>query len=101
LPLAISGRLDYSGGEFAANTYLCLDGPTPNLFTSQLQDWVEWLVYDAKHVKFKAVFTPAQLRSIDFSKKYRILGNNYLIKEIKVNLIDDHLSESEIDAYTC
>lgn len=99
-PLAVSGTKDYAGTTFT-NPNLCLDGITPNLYTDELEAWLQWLVFNAKPVKLKAVLTPAQLRAIRFSNKYRILGTNYLIKEIRVNILNDHLSEAEIEAYTC
>ena len=99
-PLAVSGKSDYVGNSFD-NPNLCLDGLTPNLYTVELEAWLQWLVYKTKPVKLKAILTPAQLRTIKFSNKYRILGTNYLIKEIRVNIINDHLSEAEIEAYTC
>ena len=99
-PLATSGQVNYSGTIFD-NPNLCLDGLQPNLFTTELQNWLNWFVFQTKPVKFKALLTPAQLAKIQSSTKFRVLGNNYLIKETRVNLIDDHLTEAEFEAYSC
>ena len=99
-PLAITGKKNVVGSTFL-NPNLCVDGLQPNTFTEELQAWLEWLVFSTKPVKLKAVMTPSQLRSINYATKYRILGNTYLIKEIRVNIVNDHLSEAEIEAYTC
>ncbi|MEI6060696.1 MAG: hypothetical protein WCR72_08310 [Bacteroidota bacterium] len=99
-PLAVSASVDFTGGNFD-NINLCLDGLAPNVYTEKLKQWLDWLVYESKPVKFTAILTPAQLRKMRYQKKYRILGNNYLIKEIRLNMTDAYLSEAEIDAYSC
>lgn len=71
------------------------------LFNSQLKNFMSWIAYSAKPVKVKAILTEAQLKSIDFSKIYRYDGFSFMIKELRVNLLHDHLSLAEIDIYTC
>ena len=44
---------------------------------------------------------PIEIRKLDFSKKYRISDNNYLLKEVRFTITDKDNGPvmAEIDAY--
>jgi len=46
------------------------------------------------------ILSPKALREINFGRIYRAAGFSFLIKEIRVNILQDHLSIAEMDVYT-
>lgn len=71
-----------------------------SLFENQYHGFLRWLAYDAKPVTYKAVLSRGQLKRIKFDQIYSGTGFNFLVKEIRVNMMMDDLSMCEVDIYT-
>lgn len=94
-PLGTSWMKDYTG-----NTLDGIDLNAEAIFNNRYKEFAQWLAYSAKPVTFSVQLTTAQLRKINFAKKYRINGAIILIKEIRLNILPDGMSLAEMDAYT-
>jgi len=100
-PLGSSDVYDFSWIKISdANLALRWDGQY-GLYENFWKDYIYWFLNIAKFVKFTKQLSPIELRNIDFSKKYRVNDQNYLLKEIRVTLTNKEIKVAEIDAYTC
>lgn len=71
-----------------------------SLFDNRYKRWLQWIAYSAKPVTLKAILTAGELQRIKDDQIYSGNGFNFLVKEIRVNLQVDGLSEAEVDVYT-
>ena len=67
------------------------------LWEKRHKAWVEWMVANPGIFTIKAFLSSLQLSQIDWFKWYRVLGHDYLIREIRFNIMDDKISECEMD----
>jgi hypothetical protein len=67
------------------------------LWEKRHKAWVEWMVANPGYFTVKAYLSPLQLSQIDWFKWYRFQYHDYLIREIRFNILDNRISESEID----
>ena len=70
------------------------------LFNSFWNDWANWLMKDRKYVKIEKQMDFIELKSIDFAKRYRINGINYLISEIAVTLNKSSIKSAQLKCFT-
>ena len=71
-----------------------------DIYTLYYKKWMEWLAYGAKPITYNAILTSYQLHALKLHKPYFINGTACLIKEIRVNILIDGLSQCEIDTYS-
>ncbi|MEI6060500.1 MAG: hypothetical protein WCR72_07305 [Bacteroidota bacterium] len=95
-PLGTCRYNDYSGDPL-----FFPDLNAESLFTNRWKEFLSWIAYEAKPVTFKVIMTSGQLRQIKFQQIYYGNGFNFLVKEIRVNMLVDGLSIAEMDIYTC
>ncbi len=95
-PLGSSRLADYSPPASGGT-----DLNAESIFNSRYKEFLRWLAYDAKPATYKAIITPAQLKQINFARIYQGNGFSFLIKEIRVNMLQDGLSMAEVDVYIC
>ena len=72
-----------------------------NIFTYRYKDFLQWLAYETKPATIQAILTQGQLQQLKLDRIYKGNGFNFLIKEVRVNLLFDSLSVAELDVYTC
>ena len=99
-PLGSNNVYDIDGNKIAdANLSLLWDGEY-GLYENFWKQWVEQRPL-TKIVKIKNLLMPIEIRKLDFSKKYRISDNNYLLKEVRFTITDKDNGPvmAEIDAY--
>lgn len=95
-PMGSSWMKNYDG-----DTLTGIDLNAESIFNNRFKEFLQWLAYDAKPVKLRALLTPAQLKGLNITKIQRYHNYSFLIKELKVNLLYDHLSIAELDVYVC
>ena len=100
-PLGTNDVYNYDGVRIdkenhTANLSLHWEGEY-GLWLKRHKAWVEWMVANPGYFTIKAWLSPLQLSQIDWFKWYRLLGHDYLIREIRFNILDDRISECEID----
>ena len=83
-----------------ANVSLKWDGPN-GLVRNFWEKWLYWLNNVAKDVSGVKTFTPAELISFDFRRKYAAGGINYFVKEIRLDLSENSISPAEVDLIRC
>ena len=81
-----------------ANIALRWEGPY-GLIENFWKNYINFMA-NTKIVKFSKYLTPLEFKSLDFSKKYRINEQNYLLKEVRVTITNNEIKLAEIDAYT-
>lgn len=98
------GYVEYaSSGDYyptAQNTYnnKSLQHYLSTLYLTRWKKYLDFIL-NARVVTFKAQFSAADISSFDLSKKYRIDGIDYLIKEIKTPISDRTIEPSTIECY--
>lgn len=96
-PFATNDAYDFSGNRIA-DLCLRLDGDY-GIYKNKLQKFVEWRINNPGEFTFKKFISAKQLSELDFFKWYKILGVDYLLKEVRFSIRHDHISLSEIIAY--
>lgn len=94
-PLGTSRYDDYTGDPL-----FFPDLSATGLINNRYLAWLQWLAYTTKPVTYKCILTKAQLRQIRFDKIYSGDGFNFLVKELKINLLMGGLSMGEVEIYT-
>ena len=94
-PLGSCRYADYPG-----NLTFFPDLSAESLFNHRYKGFLQWLAYETKSATLKAILTRKQLSALKFDQVYSAAEYNFLIKEVRVNLLPDGLSETEIDIYT-
>jgi hypothetical protein len=94
-PLGSSRYADYPG-----NLAFFPDLSAESLFNYRYKGFLQWLAYETKPATLKVILTRKQLSTLKFGQIYSAAEFNFLIKEVRVNLLPDGLSETEIDIYT-
>ena len=85
----------------AYDTNFSLRYPGSNgLFNLYWKDWVGWMMNDRKSVKIEKQMDFIELKSIDFTKRYRINGINYLISEVAVTLNKSSIKSAQLKCFT-
>jgi hypothetical protein len=93
IPVELRG-LAYDG-NFALR-YTSANG----LFNLYWKDWVNWQMNDRKSVKIEKQIDFIELKNLDFTKRYRINGINYLISEIAVTLNKSSIKSAQLKCFT-
>ncbi|MCX6248351.1 MAG: hypothetical protein NTW10_11515 [Bacteroidetes bacterium] len=85
----------------AYNVNFTLRYPGPNgLFNLYWKDWVNWQMDGRKAVKIEKQMDIIELKSLDFTKRYRINGINYLISEIAVTLNKSSIKSAQLKCFS-
>jgi len=94
-PLGSSRYSDYPG---TPDTFPDLSASS--LFDTRYKNWLQWLAYSAKPATLKVILTAGELARIKSHQIYSAYGYNFMVKEIRINLMVDGLSLAEMDIYT-
>jgi len=86
------GEIKISGADLSLNW----EGEY-GLWEKRHKAWVEWMVANPGPFTVKAYLSPLQLSQVDWFKWVRITGQDYLIREIRFNILDERISECEMD----
>ena len=70
------------------------------LFNLYWKDWVNWIMNDRKSVKIEKQMDFIELKDLDFTKRYRINGINYLISEIAVTLNKSSIKSTQLKCFS-
>ncbi len=95
-PLGTCRYDDYSGDPL-----FFPDISASSIFEHRYKEFLRWLAYETKPVTFKVILTAGQLKQIKFGQIYSGNGFRFLVKEIRVNMLQTGLSLAEMDVYTC
>jgi hypothetical protein len=87
------------GRSFNNNTSLFYSGAT-GLFAKQFKSFLDFQM-NTKPVKIIAQIDYLELQNLDFSKKYMINGNKYLLSEVQVAITNNGFKPATIKAFTC
>jgi hypothetical protein len=94
-PLGSSRYSDYPGTPDAFP-----DLSASSLFDTRYKNWMQWLAYSAKPATLKVILTAGELARIKAHQIYSAYGYNFMVKEIRINLMVDGLSLAEMEIYT-
>jgi hypothetical protein len=94
-PLGSSRYSDYPG---TPDTFPDLSASS--LFDTRYKNWMQWLAYSAKPATLKVILTAGELARIKAHQIYSAYGYNFMVKEIRINLMVDGLSLAEMEIYT-
>ena len=99
-PLGSSDVYDPNGDKIpSANYSLHWCGPY-GLYENWWKKFISWYINTRKPVTFRRLFTAAEIRNLDFSKKHRIDGTDYLIKEIKIPVTEKEIMPATMECYS-
>ena len=87
------------GLAYDSNFSLRYTGPN-GLFNLYWKDWVNWIMNDRKSVKIEKQMDFIELKDLDFTKRYRINGINYLISEISVTLNKSSIKSTQLKCFS-
>lgn len=96
------------GGGFGSTTFgstsldaiSLLYGSPVGIFKKQYSDFLKWTM-NTKNVKIIKRFDFVELREFDFSKKYSINGNRYLLKDLQVTLRMNGIQPATMNGLVC
>jgi hypothetical protein len=71
------------------------------LFNLLWKDWVDWIMNTRKSVKIEKQMNFIELKNMDFTKRYRMNGINYLVSEISVTLTKSLIKPALLKCFTC
>ena len=71
------------------------------LFNLYWKDWVDWIMNTRKSVKIEKQMDFIELKNMDFTKRYRMNGINYLVSEISVTLNKASIKSALLKCFTC
>ena len=74
---------------------------TKGIFVLFWKDWVDWIMNIRKAVKIEKQMDFIELKNIDFTKRYRMGGINYLISEISVTLNKSSIKPAQLKCFSC
>ncbi len=84
--------------NFSDNHSLFYNGPN-GLFEKHFHAFFDYMM-SAKIMKIPKQMTLVELNQLDFSRKYEINGNNYLLSEVQVTITNKGIQPATILAYT-
>ena len=98
-PLGTNDVYNYAGDKIAdANLSLKWEGAY-GLYLNLWKTYLNWYINVRKLVTFSRIFAAPEIRNLDFSKKHRIDGTDYLIKEIKIPVTEKEILPAKMDCY--
>lgn len=69
-----------------------------NIFDTHYKTYFNWFI-QTRPVKIVKQMTFEEIRSLDFSRKYRINGMDYLIKTVRVTFTKDRIKPATLELY--
>jgi len=96
---------DYPLGSARCADFSKIENQYPDISASSLFDirykaFLQWIAYQTKPATYKAILTDGELNSLQYPQIYAGNNVNFLIREIRVNLLSDGISLVELDVYT-
>jgi hypothetical protein len=70
------------------------------LFSLYWKDWADWIIGSRKNVKIEKQMDFIELKDLDFTKRYRVNGINYLVSEVSVTLTRSSIKSAQIKCFT-
>ena len=83
-----------------ANLDLNFNGPV-GIFNLFYKQWINWIMNDRTNVQFSRQMSFLDIRDLDFTKKYEIKGNKFLLSEVAVTFSKDTIKPAIIKAFSC
>ena len=83
-----------------ANLDLNFNGPV-GIFNLFYKQWINWIMNDRTNVQFSRQMSFLDIRDLDFTRKYEIKGNKYLLSEVAVTFSKDTIKPAIIKAFSC
>lgn len=105
-PCGSSTNESAPGAITATANYSLMWMPEPpyeskGLYYNFWEKYLYWYVNIRKEVSSECVFSVYQLRNLDFSKKYRVNGFNYLINDIDVVIRTNKIEPAKVNLLKC
>ncbi len=69
------------------------------LYAKQWKSFLNWRCQPNKNVSFEKFISSSEIQKIDFWKKYRIHGENYFIKEIRIPFQNNIIQAAKLDCF--
>lgn len=91
----------YNGATLCHNTInsksLLINGDK-GIYQNRWRSWIEW-EKTARIVELKKLYSPIEILNLDFSKKHRDNGINYLIDKIKIPITENAILPATMTCY--
>jgi hypothetical protein len=71
------------------------------LFNLYWKDWADWIMNTRKTVRIEKQMDFIELKELDFTKRYRVNGINYLVSEVSVTLTRSSVKSALLKCFTC
>ena len=98
-PMASNDVYDYNNDKISdANLGLRPDGQY-GLYEKRWKNFIQWRLSSPGEYTIEKHLTPLEISNLDWFKWHKILGVDYMIKEIRFNIRNDHITVAEIVAY--
>ncbi|MBE0663719.1 MAG: hypothetical protein IH597_14790 [Bacteroidales bacterium] len=98
-PMASNDVNDYNNDKISdANLGLRPDGQY-GLYEKRWKNFIQWRLSSPGEYTIEKHLTPLEISNLDWFKWHKILGVDYLFKEIRFSIRNDHITVAEIIAY--
>jgi hypothetical protein len=98
-PFASNDVYDYAGDKITgADLALRLDSDY-GLYIKKWKSFIDWRLDSPATYKFRKAITATEIAQLDWFRWHNILGVDYLLKEIRFNIRNNHLTIAEILAH--
>ena len=98
-PFASNDVFDLNDNKIShASLSLRPDG-TYGLYEKRWKNFIQWRLSSPGEYTIEKHLTPLEISNLDWFKWHKILGVDYMIKEIRFNIRNDHITVAEIVAY--
>jgi hypothetical protein len=71
------------------------------IFNLYWKDWIDWMMNTRKSVRIEKQMDFIELKELDFTKRYRVNGINYLVSEASVTLTRSSIKSALLKCFTC
>lgn len=98
-PFASNDVFDYNGNKIpSANLALRPDG-VYGLYEKKWKKFIQWRLASPGEFVIQKYLSPLEINNLDWFRWHKIHGVDYLLKEIRFNIHNDHISIAEISAH--
>ena len=98
-PFASNGSKDYWGTPIPSNTFALRPDGDSGLYEKRWSHFIQWRLNSPGSFHFNINLTALELAKLNWFRWYKILGVDYLLKEVRFNISNDYISLSEVIAY--
>lgn len=98
-PFASAGTADTNHTPIPGATLSLRPADSNSIYHEKWKQFIQWRLNSPGEYKIYKYLTPLQIHNFNFLKWYKILGTDYLIKEIRFNITQHKISPAEITAH--